>query len=135
MITEELEKTKAHIRVLEEELTRAKGYAAIMANMGQNTSVDTKPVVSANIQNAIPEPELAPVVITTLETSTEQAQELVALRGELAAQEVLRRNEREQKKTVEEQRRMEENLRKSQANNDRLKEEREKLLKDKDNIR
>ena len=105
MITEELEKTKAHIRVLEEELTRAKGYAAIMANMGQNTSVDTKPVVSANIQNAIPEPELAPVVITTLETSTEQAQELVALRDELAAQETLRGKEKEQKKIAEEERR------------------------------
>ena len=113
-------------KILEEEVARAKEYAAIK-------SIDTEPVVSANVQNATPEPEPAPALAPTV--STEQAQELVALRGELAAQEVLRRNEREQKKTVEEQRRMEENLRKSQANNDRLKEEREKLLKDKDNIR
>ena len=80
--TEELEKAKAQIRGPKEELTRAKEYMAIMANIGQNTSVDTEPVVSANIHNAIPEP--APAVTIALKAGTEKAQELVALRDELA---------------------------------------------------
>ena len=88
--TDELEKARARIRGLEEEVTRAKEYAAIMANMGQNTSIDTEPVLSANVQNATSELEPAPVVIIALETHTKQAQELVALRDELAAREVLR---------------------------------------------
>ena len=50
--TEELEKERSQIRGLEEELTRAKAYVAIMANMVQNTSIDTEPVASANVQNA-----------------------------------------------------------------------------------
>ena len=58
------------------------------------------------------------------------------LRDELAAQEALRGDEREQKKLAEEERwEVEETLRKSQANNDQLKEEREKLLQDKDKLR
>ena len=124
--TEELEKARAHIRGLEEELTRAKEYAAIMANMGQSTSIDIEPVVSANIHNAISglEPEHAPAVPTALETGTDQVQELVALRDKLATQEALRGKEREHKKIVEEERRtVEETLRKSQANNERLIEE------------
>ena len=71
-----------------------------------------------------------------METGTEHTQELRALRDELAAQEALRGNEREQKKLAEEERwEVEETLRKSQANNDQLKEEREKLLQDKDKLR
>ena len=50
-----------------------------------------------------------------------------------AAQEALREKEREQRKLAEdERRRMEEGLRKSHANNDRLKEERDKLQQEKD---
>ena len=121
--TEELEKARAQIRGLEEEVTRAKEYATIMANMGQNTSTDMELVTAANVQSATPEP--AQAVKTALETGTEQAQEIVALRDELASQEAFREKEREPKKTAEEERqRVEENLRKSQENNDRLKEER-----------
>ena len=47
--TKELEKARAQIQGLEEELTSAKEYAAIMANMGQNTSIDTETVASATI--------------------------------------------------------------------------------------
>ena len=109
--TKELEKTRAQIWGLEEELTRAKEYAAIMANMGQNTSIDTKPVASANMQNAPLEPEAAPVVNAVPVNGTEQAQEILTLKDELAAQEALREKEREQKKTAEEERwRIEENL-------------------------
>ena len=65
-----------------------------------------------------------------------QAQEILTLKDELAAEDALREKEREQKKTVkEERRRIEENLRKSHAKNDRLKEERKKLLQDKDKLR
>ena len=103
--TEELEKARAQIRGLEEEVTRAKEYAAIMANMGQNTSIDREPLVSANVQNAPSEPEAAPTVNTALGTDTEQAHEIVTLKDELAAQEALREKEREQKKLVEEERR------------------------------
>ena len=71
--TEELEKARAQIRGLEEEVTRAKEYAAIMANMGQNTSIDIEPVVSANVQNTPSEPEAAPVVNIASGTGTEQA--------------------------------------------------------------
>ena len=81
--TEELEKARAHIRGLEEEVTRAKEYAAIMANMGQSTSIDREPVVSANVQNAPPKPEAAPAVDTG--TDTKQAHEIVTLKDELAA--------------------------------------------------
>ena len=45
--TEESEKARAQIRGLEEEMTKAKEYAAIMSNMGQNTSIDTELVLSA----------------------------------------------------------------------------------------
>ena len=47
--TDKLEKARPQIRGLEEGVARAKEYAAIMANMGQNTSIDTEPMVSANI--------------------------------------------------------------------------------------
>ena len=96
-LEEELEKVRAWMRGLEEELTKAKEYAAIMANMDQNTRMDTKLVAEADVPNANPEPQPEPEPATaTLETGTEQAQELVALREELAAQEALRGKEREQ---------------------------------------
>ena len=86
MTTEELEKVRAHMWGLEEELTKAREYAAIMTNMGQNTRMDTDPVAEAVVQKANPEPQPKPEPATaTLETGTEQAQELVALREELAA--------------------------------------------------
>ena len=83
--TEELEKARAQIRGLEEELTRAKEYAAIMANMGQNTSTETEPVASANIENAHSEPETALAASTALVEGTKKAQELLTLKDELAA--------------------------------------------------
>ena len=71
--TEELEKAISQIRGMEEEVTRAKEYAAIMANMGQNTSIDTEPVVLANIQNAPPKLEAMSAVKSASVTGTEQA--------------------------------------------------------------
>ena len=106
MTTEELEKVRAQMRGLEEELTKVWECVAFMANMGQNTTVDTEPVEESDGQNANPEPQPRPEPATiALETSTEQGQELVALREELAAQEALRGKEREQKKIAEEKRR------------------------------
>ena len=84
--TEELEKAKAQIQSLEEELTRVKEYTDIMANMGQNTSIDTEAVASANIQNAPPEPETAPTVTASSVNGPKQAQEILTLKDELAAQ-------------------------------------------------
>ena len=92
-------------------MTRAKEYVAIMANMGQNTSIDTEPVVSANIQNTPLELEAAPTVNAAPVNNTEQVQEIMTLKDKLAAQQTLREKEREQKKTIEEERRrIEENL-------------------------
>ena len=85
----------------------AKEYETIMANMGQNTSIDTEPVVSVDIQNAPPEAEAAPAVNTVSVIGTEQAQEIVTLRDELVAQEALR--EKEIKGTKENNRRGETN--------------------------
>ena len=134
--TKELQKVRAQMRGMEEELTRAKEYVASMASMGQHTSVDTESVVSASRQKPTSEPESEQAVEAALKTGTEYTQELRALKQELAAQEALRGKDKEQKKLAEEERRrVQENLRKSQANNDRLKEEREKLLQDKDKLR
>ena len=75
-----------------------------------------------------PEPELEPVEGEALQTGPESAKIIATLEEELRAQEALREKEREQRKLVEEERRrMEESLWKSQANNDRLKEEKDKL--------
>ena len=69
-----------------------------------------------------------PVEGEALQTGLESPKIIKTLREELAAQEALREKEREQQKLAEdERRRMEEVLRKSHANNDRLKEERDKL--------
>ena len=115
--TEELEKVRAQMRGMEEELTRAKEYAANMATMGQHTSVDTESVVSASRQKPTSEPESEQAVEAALKTGTEYTQELRALKQELAAQEALRGKDKEQKKLAEEERRrVQENLRKSQAN-------------------
>ena len=83
--TEELEKLRAQMRGMEEELTRAKEYATNMARMGQHTSIDTELVMSANRQKETPEPEPVEAVNATLKTGTEPAQELRALREELAS--------------------------------------------------
>ena len=57
------------------------------------------------------------------------------LKEELAAQEALRGREREQKKATEDENmRIEEALWKSPTNNDRLKEECDKLLQEKDKL-
>ena len=88
--TEELEKVRAQMRGMEEELTKAKEYAANMANMGQQTSVDKELIWSTRKQRATLEPESEPVVDTTSKTGTESTQELRTLREELVAQEALR---------------------------------------------
>ena len=133
--TEELEKVRAQMRGMAEELKWAKEYVVGMATMGQPTSVDTKPIVSANRQKPTPEQEPELAVEAALKSGIESTQELRALREELAAQETLREKEWEHKKLAEEEQwRVEENLRKSHANNDRLKEEREKLLQEKDKL-
>ena len=63
-----------------------------------------------------------------------QAQELVVLKEDLAAQEALQAREREQRKTADNLRRTEESLRKGHQANDRLKEEKEKVLQEKDKL-
>ena len=68
MRTEELENVRAQMWGLEEDLTKPREYAAIMANMGQNTRMDIEPVAEADVQNENPEPATA-----ALETGTEQA--------------------------------------------------------------
>ena len=71
---------------------------------------------------------MGPVGEEALKNGTESAQEIKTLRQELVAKEALREPEREQRKFVEdERRRIEEGLRKSHANNARLKEKRDKL--------
>ena len=76
-----------------------------MANMAQNTRMETEPVAEADVQNANSEPQPEPEPATAaLESGTEQSQELVALKEELVVQESLRGKEREQKKIVEEER-------------------------------
>ena len=82
--TEELVKVRAQIQSMGEELTRAKEYAANMVTMGQQSNVDTEPVVTTK-QKATPEPEPEPAVEDALKTSTKSAQVLKALREELAA--------------------------------------------------
>ena len=80
--TEELEKVRAQMQGMEEELTKAKENAA---SMGQQSNIDTEPVVTTRKQNATPEPEPEPVVKEASKTGTESAQVLKALREELAA--------------------------------------------------
>ena len=76
------------------------------------------------------------MVSTTPEKDMEREKEISTLMEELAAHEALRERERAQKQTTEEEKqRLEENLRKSHAHNDRLKEERENLLHEKDKLR
>ena len=95
-----------------------------MTTMGQQSNVDIEPVVTTRKQKATLESAMG----EALKTGIESAQELRALREELAFQKALREKEREQMKLAEEeQRRIKEMLRKSHANNDRLKEEKDKL--------
>ena len=76
------------------------------------------------------------VAPTTVDTSNGHERELSTLREELAAQEALRAGEWEQKKVAEEEKpKIEENIRKTHQLNDRLKEEKEKLLQEKYKLR
>ena len=86
-MTEELVRVWAQMQSMREELTMAKEYTAIMA------------------KKATPEAEAEPVVEDASDTGIESAQEIKTLREELAAQEVLREKEREQRKLAEEERR------------------------------
>ena len=126
---------RAQMQSMGEELTRAKESATNMATKGQQSNIATEPVGKTK-KKANPKLEAEPVGEEALKTGTESGQEIKTLREELAAQEALREQEREQRKLAEEERqRIEEGLRKCHANNDRLKEERDKLQQDKDRLR
>ena len=88
-----------------------------MSKMGQNTTSGTKPVEPANLQKEAPETDAQPEASTALVKDTKWEQEMLTLREELAD---------------EQKQRTEECFRKSQLNNDQRKEEREKLLQEKD---
>ena len=123
--TEELVSLRTQIQGLQEELTKAKEIAANTATAGQQAHVVTEPVRTTR-NKATMEPEPEPVGGEELQTGPESTKIITTLREELGAQEALREKEREQPKLAEdERRRMEESLRKSHANNDRLKEERD----------
>ena len=129
--TEELVSLRTQIRSVQEELTRAKKSVADTATPGQQSCVVTESV-GATRKKATPEP----VREEALQTDTETAEVIKTLREELAAQEALREKEKEQRRLAEDdRRRIEEGLRKSHANNDRLKEERDKLQQEKDRLR
>ena len=114
---------------MQEELTKAKERAANTATAGQQAQVVTEPVGTTKKKaTPEPEPELEPVEGEALQTGPESAKIIATLKEELRAEEVLREKERQQRKLAKEERwRMEESLRKSQANNDRLREEKDKL--------
>ena len=57
MMTKELEKVRAQMQSMEEELTRAKESTTSMATMGQQSNVDIDPVMTTRKQKATPEPE------------------------------------------------------------------------------
>mgnify|MGYP000252852887 CR=1 FL=1 len=80
--TEELEKVRAQMQSMEEELTKAKENAANMATMGQQSNIDIEPVVTTKKQKATPkpEPEPEPAVEEASKTNTESAQELRVVR-------------------------------------------------------
>ena len=121
--TQELVSLRTQIQGLQEELTKAKERAANTATAGQQAQVVTEPVGTTR-KEATPEPMEG----EALQTGPESAKRIATLREELRAQDTLREKEREQRKLAEEERwRMEESLRKIQAKNDRLKEERDKL--------
>ena len=72
---------------------------------------------------------------TTPDKAQEWEKEFEVLKDELVAQATLKEKEKYLRKTTEEEkRRTKESLRKIQANNDRLKEERENLLQEKDKL-
>ena len=126
--TEELEKARSRIRSMEEEIEKAKADTTRQVSQGPS---GLEPVVLV-----IEQTNNTPVAPTEPDTSITREQELSTLREELEAQEALRAREREQKKATEdEKRRLKENLRKSCQLNDRLKEEKEKLLQEKDKLR
>ena len=78
--TEELVKVRAQMQSMGEELTRSKENTANMVTMGRQSNVNTEPIVTTK-QKAT----LEPAVEDASKTGTESAQELKALREELAA--------------------------------------------------
>ena len=78
--SEELEKVRAQMQSMEEELTKAKENAANMANMGQQSNIDTEPIVTTRKRKATSEPEPEPAVEEASKTNTESAQELRVVR-------------------------------------------------------
>ena len=108
-------------------MEKAKKHATGMVNIEPHTTIESVAPAKA--------PE-EPVANTTLVNNFEREQDLSTLKEELATRKALRDKEREQKKAVkEEKRRVEDALWKNQANNDRMKQEHEKLLQEKDKLR
>jgi hypothetical protein len=141
--TVDLETARSRIRSLEQDLDRS---TREMAQLAVTTHVQV-PVTPVNVQNKgsdqFVHSNKTPATETVPERNAAQAQELADLRDELAAQEALRNRERELKtaaeaelkKTAEKLRQAEESLRKGHQAYDRLKEEKEKMLHEKDKLR
>ena len=142
--TAELETARSRIRCLEQDLDRV---TTDMAKMALTTTQIQAPVTPVSVQNKETDPTVhtnkTPATETVPERDAAQAQKLEELRDELAAQEALRSRERELKtaaeaelkKTAENLRRAEESLRKGHQAYDRLREEKEKVLQEKDKLR
>ena len=139
--TDEQETTRSRIRRLEQDLEMATEELAKMALSGPQIQEPVTPITVQNKDTLIPvHSNKTPVMESAPDVVAAQAKELAELKEELAAQEALRTREKELKKAVEEEqrktaenlRRAEENLRKGHIAFDRLKEEKEKLLKEKD---
>ena len=73
-----------------------------MATKGQQSSVAIEPFGTTKKKAT---PKLEPMVEEALQTGTESAKVIKTLREELAAQEVLREKEREQRRVAEDERR------------------------------
>ena len=102
--TEELEKARSRIRCLEQDLETAKDQ---LAKMVVTRPQQLEPVAPVSVQNnktwTTVQTNKTPVTEVVPNTNTEQAQELVVLKEDLAAQEALRARERELKKAAEEE--------------------------------
>ena len=119
--TQELASLQTQIQELQGELIQANERVAEAATTSQQAQVITEPVGTRRKQPERVEGE-------ALQTGPESEKVIATLREELRAHEALREKELEQWKLAEEdRRRMEEGLWKSQANNDRLREEKDKL--------
>ena len=142
--TGELETARSRIRSLEQDLEMATKELAKMALSGPQIQEPVTPITVQNKDTLIPvHSNKTPVTESAPDVVAAQAKELAELKEELTAQEALRTREpdlkkavkEEQQKTIENLRRAEENLRKGHLAYDRLKEEKEKVLQEKDKLR